>query len=112
MSERQKILMFRLLTAFAVAALLLAALFSYPLPGRKQQTAAGAPFSSGLVIDLNEADIETLCLLPGVGEKRAADIIAYRDEIGGFVSLEDLLQIPGIGEKTLDSWRDYVVVGE
>lgn len=61
-------------------------------------------------IDLNRADAAALCTLPGIGESRAADILAWREEHGGFASVEDLLQIPGIGEKTLEALRDDVCV--
>jgi competence ComEA-like helix-hairpin-helix protein len=61
-------------------------------------------------IDLNRADAAALCTLPGIGESRAADILAWREEHGGFTSVEDLLQIPGIGEKTLEALRDQVCV--
>ena len=110
MEEKREKRMLCLLAAAAAVVILCAAIFSYPLPKRGQKTAAGSPFSSNLVIDLNEADEQTLCLLPGVGEKRAADIVAYREQIGKFTSLEELLEIPGISDKTIESWREYVVL--
>lgn len=110
MEENWEKLMIRLLAFAAAVVILCAAILCYPLPRRGQKTAVGSPFSSSLVIDLNEADEQTLCLLPGVGEKRAADIIAYREEIGGFASLEDLLEIPGISDKSIESWREYIVL--
>lgn len=51
---------------------------------------------SGLV-SLNGADIVELQSLPGVGEKTAAAIIAHREATGGFSSIEELLDIKGIG---------------
>jgi competence protein ComEA len=54
------------------------------------------------VIDINKADIETLALLKGVGEKRAKAIIAYRDLNGAFKSLDDLTHVKGIGQRTLE----------
>ena len=62
-------------------------------------------------IDLNKADIFDLQRLPGIGEKRAKDILAYREENGGFRCLEELLLIPGIGEKTLEALRQCAVIG-
>lgn len=61
-------------------------------------------------IPLNTADAPTLELLPGVGPVLAQRIIAYRNEIGGFRSVDDLLDVKGIGEKTLEKIRPYVVV--
>ena len=61
----------------------------------------------GEVIDVNTADIYDLQRLPGIGEKRALDIIAYREEYGPFQSVEDLENISGIGPGILEGLRDY-----
>lgn len=60
-------------------------------------------------IDINHADQLALESLPGIGPAKAADIIAYRQMIGSFTSLEDLLDVSGIGPSTLDSLRDYLI---
>ena len=52
---------------------------------------------SGLV-NINTADAEMLKTLPGIGEAKAADIIAYREEHGAFSSIEDIKNVSGIGE--------------
>lgn len=52
---------------------------------------------SGL-IDLNSADKEQLCQIPGIGESRAEAIIKYRNANGGFENPEELMQVPGIKE--------------
>lgn len=52
---------------------------------------------SGLV-NINTADAETLKTLPGIGDAKAADIIAYREEHGAFSSIEDIKNVSGIGE--------------
>ncbi|XQW86628.1 ComEA family DNA-binding protein [Thalassotalea piscium] len=49
------------------------------------------------VIDINNADINTLATLKGVGLKRAQAIIDYREQHGKFTSLEQLLEVKGIG---------------
>lgn len=67
---------------------------------------SGAP---GLV-NLNAADATALETLPGVGPAIAARIIAWRDENGPFRSVDELLAVSGIGEKTLDGFRDLVTV--
>ena len=52
---------------------------------------------SGL-IDINTADMDDLCEIPGIGESRAQAIIKYRESQGGFKSKEELMQVPGIKE--------------
>lgn len=61
-------------------------------------------------VDLNAADEATLETLTGVGPATAAAIIAWRDEHGRFESVDDLLDVTGIGEKKLEKLRDGVVV--
>ncbi len=50
--------------------------------------------------------------LPGIGEKRAADIIADREENGPFRFVEEITRVKGIGEETLAELIDYVTVEE
>lgn len=61
-------------------------------------------------IDINSANKSELMSLPGIGEKRAGDIIELREKIGGFKSKEDLLQISGINERLLESIYDLLIV--
>ena len=65
----------------------------------------------GETIDLNQADEYELRRLPGIGEKRARDIVAYREEHGPFQSVEDLDKVSGIGPGILSGLVDYVTVG-
>ncbi len=60
-------------------------------------------------ISLNRADAATLETLPGVGPVIAERIVAHRDSNGPFESVDDLLEVPGIGEAKLASIRDLVV---
>lgn len=55
---------------------------------------------------------EELLALPGVGEKTAERILAYRDTYGKFVTVEQLLDVEGIGEGLLEQLRPYVYVEE
>lgn len=71
--------------------------------------AAAAPAGDGRV-RLNQASAEELQTLPGVGPVTAAQIIAHRDQHGPFTAVEDLLDVPGIGEGKLAALRDAVVV--
>lgn len=62
-------------------------------------------------LDLNEATIEALESLPGIGPSKAADILAYREENGPFAKVDDLINVPGIGPSTVEALRDYLYVG-
>ena len=58
-------------------------------------------------LDLNLASAEELQTLPGVGEELAARIVAYREEHGSFESVEQIMEVPGIGEGKfagMDGW--------
>ncbi len=64
-------------------------------------------------IDINTATKEQLQLLPGVGETTAQKILDYRNENGSFQTIEDLLNVSGIGEKKLEQMKPYIkVTGE
>lgn len=65
-----------------------------------------------LIVDLNDATEAELNLLPGVGEKLASDILKYRDNVGGFRSVEELMNIRGIKEGRLLSLKKYIRVSE
>ena len=69
-------------------------------------TDTGAP--SGEPVDLNTAGLSDLMSLPGIGEKRAEQIITFRDTYGPIVSADDLLEIDGFGPATVDSIRSFV----
>ena len=70
-------------------------------------SAAGGVVAGGRV-SLNSATADQLDELPGVGPVTAEAIIAYRTTHGGFQRVEDLLDVQGIGEKTLADLRDLV----
>ena len=64
----------------------------------------------GETIDMNTADFYDLQRLPGIGEKRAQDIITYREEHGPFQTVDDLTEVSGIGPGILEGLREYVSV--
>ena len=61
-----------------------------------------------LVIDVNSASVRELQKLNGIGEVTANAIAAYREENGDFVTTEDLLNVKGIGQATLEKIRPYI----
>jgi competence protein comEA helix-hairpin-helix repeat region len=68
--------------------------------------------SGETLIDLNTAGKEALMRLDGLGDKTAEKILAYRLSHGRFDSVDELLNIEGIGEKKLEAWRPYLTVGK
>ena len=72
---------------------------------------AAIPAAAEDAIDINTATAEEFAAaMTGVGLKKAKAIVAYRDENGPFVSIEDLVKVRGIGSATLDSNRDRLSV--
>lgn len=70
----------------------------------------GVPGAPAQPIDLNTATLEQLDTLDGVGPATARKILEFREEQGGFGSVEELGQVPGIGEKRLAALRERVRV--
>ena len=119
------------LSILAVTALLLALMGGYYLgTGRTRPMAyADIPASSAAppetpeaedspspsepagLVDINTAGPEELMTLPGIGEKRAQAIVDWREEHGPFEYVEDLIQVPGIGEGILGGLIDLVTAG-
>lgn len=73
--------------------------------GREAERETG----SGLV-NINQADSSQLCTLPGIGESRAAAIIAYREAGGPFGSIEDIMKVDGIKEASFEKLKDRITV--
>ncbi len=80
------------------------------IPGPGDPVAAIPGEGDGGLIALNRADSSELEDLPGLGPVLAERIVAYREANGPFETVEDLLEVPGIGEAKLASIRDLVVV--
>lgn len=62
-------------------------------------------------VNINSANINELCLLPGIGEKKAKSIISFREEFGRFTRPEDLLHVDGFSYTTIEELRPYITVG-
>lgn len=80
------------------------------IPALGEAVAQEADEAESALVNLNTADAARLQTLPGIGESRAADILAYREERGGFKSVEDIMQVPGIKESTYEKIRDKITV--
>ena len=71
---------------------------------------AGASGGKSDKVNLNTATETELQTISGIGQKRASDIIAYRESNGRFKSVDDLKKVSGIGDKTLEKLKEYVTV--
>jgi len=82
------------------------------------ETARNAPGNNLLIdtsqfdypLNLNTATQEALESLPGIGPTKAKDILSYREQVGAYDNVDELLNVPGIGPSTLDSIREYLIV--
>ncbi len=82
---------------------LLATLLLALLPALPARAAEG-----GKRVNINTADTSQLTLLPRIGPSVAQKIVAFRKENGPFKSADDLLLVPGIGEKTFALLKPYL----
>ncbi|MFN8398566.1 MAG: ComEA family DNA-binding protein [Anaerolineales bacterium] len=78
---------------------------SLELPGATEESSAG---SSQDLININTASVEELDSLPGIGPTIAQRIIDYRDENGPFQTIEDILNVSGVGPSTFDQIKDLI----
>lgn len=83
-------------------AMLAIALFALAQPGL-----AKGPNLQG-VLNLNKASVEQLVLLPGIGESRAQAIVTLRKKLGSFRSIEQLVEVKGIGPAALTKLKPFV----
>src|SRR3954468_16070317 len=81
-----------------------------PAAGAAPAPAAGGPSAPAVPVNLNTAGADELGTLDGVGPATAQKILAYRQEHGGFGSIDELDQVPGIGEKRLAALPPPVTV--
>ena len=77
-------------------------------PDDTKQTSAPVSFP----IDINKADLQQLCAIDGVGESTAQRILDYRSSVGVISSLDMLLNVEGIGKKTLTKLENYLFVAD
>ena len=62
------------------------------------------------LISINTATLKQLCTLPGIGETIAQRIIDYREYVGSFLKIEDLMQVKGIGQNKFNKIKQYITL--
>ena len=86
------------------------------VPSKKEaeESSAGTGSTNGKdssgKININTAGKEELMTLPGIGESKAGDIIAYREEHGPFSKTEDIMKIQGIKEGIYSKIKDSIAI--
>ena len=82
------------------------------VPDREQaeELADEAQQQESSLVNLNTAAAEELMSLTGVGQSKAEDILNYREQHGGFQTIEELMQIPGIKERVFEKIKDQITV--
>jgi competence protein ComEA len=63
------------------------------------------------LININTASVAELDTLPGIGPTLAQRIIDYREQNGPFISIEDIIDVPGIGAGNFERFKDMITVG-
>ena len=82
-----------------------------PRPSRPPPSAALRALRDGSPIDLDRAQAADLELLPGIGPQLAARIVEHRERHGPFRSLDALMEVRGIGPRTIERLRPVLRVG-
>ena len=80
-------------------------------PGHAEQTSKSkAAVSDELRVNLNTDSAAELAQLPGIGEKVAARVVAYRKKNGPFQKIEEVMNVKGIGEKTFTRLQPHLFI--
>jgi competence protein ComEA len=102
------------LVALGVAGLVLAgpAVAATASPKARSARTASAKTAPATKINLNTATVEQLTTVPGVGKTLATRIVEHRQKEGAFRSVQELMNVKGVGEKNLAKIQGYFVVGD
>ncbi|KZD34864.1 Late competence protein ComEA DNA receptor [Bacillus cereus] len=81
------------------------------VPNKNEPVQEGTTFSkSEGKVQINTASKEQLEKITGIGSRKAESILKYREEHGPFQKIEDLLEIDGIGAKSLEKIKDQIII--
>ena len=110
--QKKREVLFLLLTGAAIALCVgLAFWFTVPLRGQQPGTMPDSrPLTAYLQVDLNTADEDAMCTLPGVGPVLAGKILENRRQYGPFGKVEDAIRVQGVTPEMVDSWAGQVFV--
>ena len=97
------------ITTAALAVLVVSWVYQGGLRGRLIDIDHAEPTSLDFKLDVNTADWTEWTLLPGIGESMAKRIVQDRSDRGGFESHDDLRRVSGIGPRTIDRMRPYLL---
>lgn len=67
-------------------------------------------FADSNLVNINSASLNVLMTLPGIGESRASSIIEFRENVGGFAKIEDIMKVSGIKESAFAKIKDLICV--
>jgi competence protein ComEA len=98
----------RVVTLALVAVVCL--LVGSPVQARRQDAKAKVADKTVAVVNLNTATLEQLETLPGIGQKTAQLILDYREKVGEFKKIEELMNVKGIGEKAFLRLKPLIAV--
>jgi competence protein ComEA len=93
---------------WSAAAVVVAVALACASGGLAHAAAGTAPKDRPDPVDINSASASDLEKVPGIGPSLSKRIIEFREKNGPYSSVEDLLKIQGIGEKSLARFRDYL----
>lgn len=82
----------------------------FPTAIEAEEEAAAAQAAAKGIVNINTAGPDELMELPGIGEAKAEDIVAYREKYGNFQNKEDLMKVPGIKENLYVKLCDRIIV--
>ena len=116
MTERQEMIL------LAIGMVILALMILYRAASTQDFKISSAPQTavetqtetarSRYAVDINRATFDELMGVKGMTEAIANGILAYRNETGRFYTYEELLKVPGVGEKTLEKLLPYIRIDE